>query len=121
MDLSKNFTGTYGTMYYVNDMKKAVQYYKDNFNLTPEEESEGWTTYDFNGHRLCLHATDADSSSDGKGILIINVKNLEETVSELKKRGVEFVTDITNVCEGGYSADYKDPSGNVMSLFEYKG
>jgi len=121
MNLDEFFTGTYGTLYYVNDMKKSVRYYKDCFNLNPEEESEAWTTFNLNGHRLCLHACEEGQKVDGNGILITNVKNLEKVVSSLKSHGVEFVKEISQVCEGGFAADFKDPSGNVISLFEYQG
>lgn len=121
MNLSENFTGTYGTMYMVRDMKKSVAYYKDMMNLTPEEESDSWTTFNLNGHRICLHLAEANAEIDGKGVLITNVKGLEAVVAEMKSRGVEFMMDIHQVCEGGYSADFKDPSGNVLSLFEFRG
>ncbi|MEK6775072.1 MAG: VOC family protein [Bdellovibrionota bacterium] len=121
MNISENFKGTYGTMYYVHNMKKSVQYYKDNFNLTPEDETPEWTTFSLNGHRICLHLINENHSPEHNGVLIANVSNLEGVVSELKKRGVEFISEIKNVCEGGYAADFKDPNGNVLSLFEYKG
>jgi predicted enzyme related to lactoylglutathione lyase len=121
MDLSQHFKGTYGTMYYVTDMKKAVQYYRDMFDLKPESESDEWSSFDIGGHRICLHNLESGKTSDGKGVLITNVTNLKGMVVELKKRGVEFVEDIKQVCEGGYSADFRDPSGNLVSLFEYKG
>ena len=121
MNLEKHFNGTYGTMYYVTDMKKSVQYYKEIFNLTPESESSDWTTFALNGHRICLHSSAEGQQTNGHGILITSVANLEGMVVELKKRGVEFVKEVTKVCEGGYAADFKDPSGNVISLFEYQG
>lgn len=121
MNLGDRYQGTYGTMYYVNDMKKSVAFYKEILNLTPEDESPEWTTFDINGHRICLHATENGAAIDGKGILITNVKDLDGMVAELKKRGVEFTQDIKEVCEGGYAADFRDPSGNILSLFEYKG
>ncbi|MCB0356979.1 MAG: VOC family protein [Bdellovibrionales bacterium] len=121
MNISEYIKDTYGTMYYVTDMQKAASYYKNLFNLSPEEESPGWTTFNLNGHRICLHATEGDHSVSHNGVLITNVSQLENVVAELKNRGVEFVKDITEVCEGGYSADFVDPSGNVLSLFEYKG
>ena len=121
MDLSKNIKGTYGTMYYVTDMKKTVQYYKEVFNLTPEYESAGWTEFKMGDHRLCLHSAGENHTPTGKGILITEVTGLDTMVAELKKRGVEFVSDVQSVCDGGYAADYRDPSGNTLSLFEYRG
>jgi len=121
MNVSEYFQGTYGTMYYVKDMKKSVQYYKEVFNLTPEDESDEWSTFNLNGHRICLHGEDPKNQGTENGILITSVRDLEKVVYELKTRGVEFIQDITQVCEGGYAADFKDPSGNVVSLLEYKG
>ncbi len=51
MSLGENFKGTYGTMYMVRDMTKSIQYYKEVLNLTSEEESPAWTTFNLNGHR----------------------------------------------------------------------
>lgn len=121
MDISKAIEGTYGTMYYVADMEKSVRYFKDIFNLQPATESPGWTEFKLGDHSLCLHATGPDGNVDGKGILITKVKGLKEVVATLKSRGVEFVNEIHSVCEGGYSVDFRDPSGNLMSLFEYTG
>jgi predicted enzyme related to lactoylglutathione lyase len=121
MNISQAFEGAYGSMYYVNDMAKSVQYYKDMFNLAPAMESPEWTEFNLNGHTLCLHALEPGKKSDGKAILITKVKGLEAVVAELKNRGVEFMNEIHQVCEGGFSADFRDPSGNQISLFEYKG
>ena len=108
-------------MYYVHDMKKSVQYYQEMLNLTPEEESSQWTTFNLNGHRICLHATEANVEINGHGVLIASVTNLEEMTAEMKKRGVEIVKDIHQVCENGFAVDIKDPSGNLLSFFEYRG
>lgn len=122
MNLSESISGTYGTLYYVADMKKSVQFYKDVLNLKAEDETEGWSTFPLgNGHRICLHATTDMSQVNGKGILIANVKGLETVVAELKKRGAEFVNDIHEVCENGFSADMRDANGITLSFFEYKG
>ncbi len=122
MNLSEYHKGTYGSLYYVNDMAKAVQYYKEVLQWTPEVESPEWTEFPLgNGHRLCLHAAGEGQVSPGYGILITQVREIEQVVAELKRRGVEFVKDIQNVCDNGFSADFRDPSGNLISLYEYKG
>ncbi len=121
MNISQQFDGAYGSLYYVADMAKSVSYYKDMFNLTPTMESPEWTEFNLNGHTLCLHGVREGTKIDGKAILITKVKGLDSVVAELKKRGVEFKGDIHQVCEGGFAADFVDPSGNTISLFEYKG
>jgi predicted enzyme related to lactoylglutathione lyase len=122
MNMSQSITGTYGTLYYVADMTKSVQYYKEVLNLTPEDESPEWTTFPLGGgHKICLHGTEDKSLVTGKGILIANVTGLEGFVTELKKRGAEVVNDIHEVCENGFSADIRDANGITLSFFEYKG
>ncbi|MGE0763693.1 MAG: VOC family protein [Bdellovibrionales bacterium] len=121
MNIANALEGAYGSMYYVRDMQKAVQYYKDMFDLKPISESPGWSEFDWNGHKVCLHLAEPSAEIDGKAIFIAKVKGLTGIVAELKKRGVEFSKDIHSVCEGGYAADFRDSSGNLLSLFEYTG
>lgn len=110
--------GTYGTMYYVSDMKKAVAFYKG-LGFTARYESDDWTEFDLgDSTAVCLHGMgDFKPLSEG-GILITKVKDIKGVVAEIKREGVEFVKGITEVHPGAYSADFKDPSGNVVSLYE---
>lgn len=111
--------GTYGTMYYVNDMKKSVAYYKDHLGFTQVNESEGWSEFSLpGGNRLCLHGTDANTKKPQNGIMILEVKKLPELVKKMKANGAEFAGDIHPVHPGAHSIDFRDPSGNVVSLYE---
>lgn len=112
-------TGTYGTMYYVRDMAKAVEYYREQLGLKPTFESPDWTEFSVNGHALCLHIARQDSSCPG--VLILKVKGLEALVSRMKSKGVEFTGPIKEVHPGAYSADFRDPDGNTISLYENRG
>ena len=61
-------------------------------------------------------------------VLNFPVKNLEEAMDELRKRGVEFIiyneedfkTDEKGIFHGGGPkiAWFKDPSGNILSVLE---
>lgn len=122
MNLNEKILGSYGTLFYVHDMNKSVQYYREVLNLSVEEQSPDWTTFKFaNGHRVCLHGTNDASKVDGSSVLVMSVKNLEEVVATLKSRGAEVIHDIHEVCPNGYSADVRDPNGVALSFFEYKG
>ena len=117
--MESRFKGTYGTMYNVRDMKKSVSYYKDVVGLQPRFESESWTEFQLGSGALCLHQySEGMADLQGKGILITEVKDLGNLVSDLKKRGVEFFKDIHEVHPGAHSADFKDPDGNWVSLYE---
>ena len=117
------FEGTYGTMYYVSSMEKAVKYYREVFGATPTFESAEWTEFNLDGHRLCLHISDPDRdlTESGGGILITSVENIKDLVPRLKDKGVEFIRDVLEVHPGAYAADFKDPAGNVVSLYEDTG
>lgn len=122
MNLNEKILGTYGTLFYVHNMSKSIQYYREVLNLQVEEESPEWTTFKFaNGHRVCLHATEDTSKVTGTSVLVLSVRNLEDVVATLKQRGAEIVADIHEVCPNGYSADVRDPNGVPLSFFEYKG
>ncbi len=111
--------GTYGTMYYVTDMARAISYYKDTLALKARFESPEWTEFELNGHGLCLHSIEKNEKAPHEqGVLILNVKGLESMVSALKAKGVEFLTEMKEVHPGAYCADFRDPSGNRVSLYE---
>jgi predicted enzyme related to lactoylglutathione lyase len=108
----------YGTMYYVTDMEKSVQYYKQSFGLQPRFESADWTEFEVNGHALCLHSMSHEHTKPQNGVLISNVQDIRAVVTQLKSQGVEFLTEVESVHPGAFSVEFKDPSGNVLSLYE---
>src|SRR5688500_6955649 len=117
--MSYGIKGTYGTMYYVKDMAKSSAYYKETLGLKPRWESPEWTEFDVNGHGLCLHSIDtAGKVPHEQGVLILHVKGINEMVSALKAKGVEFLKDVKEVHPGAYSVEFTDPSGNLLSLYE---
>ena len=119
--MSKNglAEGTYGTLYYVKDMTKSVAFYKDYLKLKPTYESPEWTEFSINGHALCFHDLGRnDKNVTPNGTLIIRVNKIKELVPQLQKKGMEFLKEIQEVHPGAYCADFRDPSGNVMSLYE---
>ena len=115
--MSSLFTGTYGTMYYVTDMKKSVEYYKTIFGLTPGYESPDWTEFDVNGHRICLHIA-RDGQKIENGILVNKVKGIQNLVTDLKAKGVEFEGELREIHPGAYCVAFRDPSGNRVDLYE---
>ena len=112
--------GTYGTMYYVNDMAKSVKYYKEILGLKPRFESPEWTEFEINGGTaLCLHNIEHGKKAfHEQGVLILDVKGLTAMVKDLKTKGVEFINEGKEVHPGAFCADFKDPSGNLVSFYE---
>lgn len=117
--MSYKINGTYGTMYYVKDMAKSVDYYKTTLGLKARFESPEWTEFDVNGAGLCLHSIEPGTKAfHEQGVLIIDVKGLTAMVADLKKKGVEFVGEIKEVHPGAHSVGFRDPSGNILSFYE---
>ena len=124
--LPAHFTGTYGTMYYTQNMKKAVAFYRDIIGLTPVMEDEGWTQFDIAGHALCLHATgtetklapQANKKVATNGILILQVNDIRKVVNNLKEKRVEFIGDVNDMGECGMCADFRDLDGNIVGLYQ---
>lgn len=111
--------GSYGTVYYVSDMTKSKDFYQTVIGLSPRFESDEWTEFDLgDGTALCLHARKDGQKPIPGGTLIVNVKEIQSKVNELKKEGVEFFRDISEVHPGAYSADFIDPAGNLISFYE---
>jgi len=54
-----NTSGSYGTMYYVDDMAQAQAFYRTVLGVEPRYESAEWTEFDLgDGSALCLHAVE---------------------------------------------------------------
>ncbi|MFI5350963.1 MAG: VOC family protein [Elusimicrobiota bacterium] len=108
--------GTYGTMYYVKDMAKATKFYQERLGAKPAFESPDWTEFSFGGSSLCLHKA-GGPKDHANGSMILHVDGIRALVADLKAAGVE-VSDVHEVHPGAYSADFRDPSGNVVGLYE---
>lgn len=108
--------GTYGTMYYVTDMAKAVEFYKTRFGMKPAYESPDWTEFNLGGPSLCLHKA-GGSNDHANASLIIHVEGIRQYIANLKAAGVK-VTEPHEVHPGAWAADFRDPAGNVVGLYE---
>lgn len=109
--------GTYGTMYYVKDMAKAVEFYKSKLGLKPSYESADWTEFPLEGHALCLHPMGEKKDIPSNGCLIMHVDGIKDLVADLKTQGVK-VGEPHEVHPGSWSAEFTDAAGNWLSFYE---
>jgi catechol 2,3-dioxygenase-like lactoylglutathione lyase family enzyme len=107
---------TYGTMYYVDDMQKAVSFYNKTLGVEPAYASEDWTEFDFTGHKLCLHSKRAGEKYDPNGVLIINQKNIKDLFSKMKADGFN-VFGLHEVHPKAWTFHMKDVSNNELSFY----
>ena len=116
----------------VNDIKKAKEFYGQTLELEVSEDKE-------------MSVLDVKIAGGGRGIIypksnhspasftVLNfpVSDLEDTMAQLKKRGITFEqydlpnvkTDEKGIASGGGGpriAWFKDPFGNILSVLEEK-
>ena len=106
----------YGTMYYVDNMKKAVEFYAKKLGLKPRFKSDDWTEFAAGDHAVCLHIKDRSRKVKDGGTLILNAKGVKALHAKLKKSKVT-VHEPHEVHPGHWSFTVEDPSGNQLSYY----
>ena len=94
---------------YVEDMARAMAFYRDTLGLEPDFESEHWTTFRTGACTLALHpGTTAPDPT-------FRVDDIEAEHSRLAAAGVE-VTEIREPAPGRRVFDATDSEGNRFSI-----
>jgi len=104
--------------YYVNDMDRAVSFYRDGLGL--QLISRDYVArFDLDGVLIELVPRPIGLTVTGNwnARLCFEVSNLEETLEELHARGID--TSGIAVKQGGRIAFFHDPDGNELSLWQY--
>lgn len=113
--------------YIVEDVEKAVQFYRDLLSFSVEMHQPGkFASLKREDLNLFLNFPGAGSAGKAGGDpkpggwarFMVITSDLNQMISELKTKGARFRGE---VAEGaGRQILLEDPSGNVVELFEYK-
>jgi catechol 2,3-dioxygenase-like lactoylglutathione lyase family enzyme len=84
------------TMFYTSEPEELRAFFRDKFGLPATDVGEGWLLFDLPDAELGCHPTQTDRGTMPSGTAHISFycDDIEATVAELKKRGVEFVGGI---------------------------
>jgi hypothetical protein len=107
---------TYGTMYYVDDMKKSIKYFMKLLGTKPRFESPEWTEFAIGPHALCLHEKGGKAKTRPNGVLIVDAKGVKALFEKYRKQKLD-VSGLHEVHPAAFTFTLKDPSGNEISFY----
>jgi catechol 2,3-dioxygenase-like lactoylglutathione lyase family enzyme len=111
----------------VRDLDRARKFYEDTLGLEAKEEMGGEVLTVQSGSTPITVYRSEFAGTNKATALTFDVEDVESEVRELKSKGVTFehydmdgLTRDGDVCrgQGMKTAWFKDPDGNILSLFE---
>ncbi len=109
----------------VKNFKKAKQWYQEKLGLTPDFGSDemGWLEFCVGDSKTTVSINQIPKNSkrvpQRQATIVFRCDNIQQTVAELKKKGVKFQGKIEDVGPV-LIATFSDPEGNVMQVVETK-
>jgi predicted enzyme related to lactoylglutathione lyase len=102
----------------VQDMERAVGFYRDVLGLAVKDQQEQWSEVDAGGLMIGLNAREtASSGSDGGAVISFQPDgDIESEVQRLRDAGVRFTGEISDH-EWGRIAPFKDSEGNDLQIY----
>lgn len=102
----------------VQEMDRAVAFYRDALGLEITMHNADWSEVDANGLTIGLNAREeAGGHTDGGAVISFQPDaDIESEVDRLKSNGVEFTGDISDH-EWGRIAPFKDTEGNDLQIY----
>ena len=102
----------------VQDLPRAVAFYRDTLGLGVTEHGGDWSEVDANGLQLGLNGSEPESPHGDGGALVAFQPDgeLDAEVERLKQTGVDFAGEISEH-PWGRIVPFKDPDGNDLQLY----
>lgn len=110
--------------YYVDDIGRTEAFYRDALGLDvqrmDEEDGSCWllaTT----ANEIELIFFQMESNPGNTPIIVFGIEEggIDDVVSGLAEKGVTIVTPVSHA-PGGWSAEFADPDGHVLSMYQSK-
>ena len=108
------------TMALVQDMDRALRFYRDTLGFQLDYEEEDWAIFTENvGLMLSPEPIPEDSVNLNALMLTLQVPDARAAYNELTTKGVAFLVPPTDV-GGAVSATFRDSEGNLIQLIEHE-
>jgi len=107
-------------VFLVADLDRTVAFYRETLgmNVSREASPEGdYAVAQLDGNVLVFFTGQAAASASP--IVVFGVESgIEDIATGLAERGVEFVVPVSHAPDGGLTADFTDPDGHTLSLYQ---
>ena len=106
-------------MVLVQDMDRAVRFYKDHLGLSLNYEQEDWAIFDEGvGLMLSPDPLPSDTIAVNAVFISLNVADVQQAFNELTSKGVAFLVPPTDV-GGAIIATLRDSEGNLLQILQH--
>ncbi|MFB7633409.1 VOC family protein [Streptomyces sp. NPDC056149] len=105
------------TIIYASDAEEARAFFRDVLGLPNVDAGDGWLIFKAPPSELAVHPTDPHAA--GVVELFLMCDDLATTVADLKAKGVEFTTDITERGWGSVTT-LAVPGAGTIGLYQPK-
>jgi predicted enzyme related to lactoylglutathione lyase len=105
-------------MVLVQDMDRAVRFYRDMLGFRLQAEQEDWAMFEERvGLMLSPEPLPLDNVSLNAVMLTLNVDDVHAAYHELVQKGVAFLVGPTDV-GGAVVASFRDSEGNLLQMLQ---
>lgn len=105
------------TIIFAEDAEAARAFFRDVLGFPGVDAGDGWLIFSLPPGELALHPGPGWGQAVGQHELFFMCDDIERTVDELERKGVEFVSPIAD--EGyGLMTRFKIPGGGEIGLYE---
>lgn len=112
-------TGIHG-MFFSAQAEELRAFLRDKLQLGGRDVGGGWLVFDFEKADMGVHPVDhEDAPPTGTHDISFTCDDIEETVAELRARGVEFTDEVSD--QGyGLTIHFEMPGGVKVELYQPK-
>lgn len=99
----------------VKDLEKSIEFYqKLDFKIVEDHRPENWAVLQHNNFALALYQGHLDNN-----LMNFRGGDVEKIAKEGMEHGLQFSQPATSNSDGSWSAEIRDPDGNVIFLNTY--
>ena len=109
------------TMFYTSEPESLRAFFRDKLGFPATDVGDGWLIFDLPDAELGCHPTEEEDKSvpSGTPFLSFYCDDIQQTVSELREKGVEFVGVVQDYGYG-FSINFKAPGDFEIQLYQPK-